>query len=73
MSKDSKPEFVTAFGHVLRIIDRKPAAELLAAIRRSEAEGLVLPPGRARLFRSKMARRAAFVDLLAMSKVEGRS
>jgi hypothetical protein len=60
-------------GQVIRIVDRKPAGELLKAMRQSEAKGPVLSPGQARLFRSKMARMAAFVDLLAMSFVEGRS
>lgn len=68
MNGDTKP-----FGHVFRIVDRKPAAELLTSMRQREANGPVLSPGQAGRFRSKMARRAAFVDLLAMSKVEGRS
>ena len=49
-------------------------AEFLAAIKAYEAkEAPVLKPSQARRFKSKIARRNAFTDLLAMSVVEGRS
>ncbi|MGV8953113.1 MAG: hypothetical protein ACOH2M_18590 [Cypionkella sp.] len=48
--------------------------EFLAAIKAYEAkEAPLLKPGQARRFKSKIAKRNAFTDLLAMAHVEGRS